>query len=252
MSESLLSVRALRHVFPDGVTGLEDINLDIRAGQFVLVAGENGAGKTLLMRHLVGLAWPSAGQVLYRGQPIASQLAEVRRRLGLVFQDSGAQIVGLTLGEEVAFGPKNLGWKPEAVRQAVQAALETVGLSGREHEYCGHLSGGEKRRLAIAGILVMEPEILVLDEPFTGLDWPAVVHLLETLTRLHRQGRTIVLLTHELDKCLAHAQHVVLMKQHRILTQGTPAEVWNQIPEAAVYRPRGTLADLENMTWLNG
>jgi biotin transport system ATP-binding protein len=201
----ILATEALGHRFADGGWGLEDVSLGFGSGEFTVVAGPNGAGKTLLMRHLVGLARPTAGRVTLDGADIQTRLAEVRRRVGLVFQDSGAQIVGLTVGEEVAFGPRNFGWSGPQTESAVARALEAVGLEGRRAEVCAHLSGGEKRRLAIAGVLACGPEMILLDEPFTGLDLPAVRAVLQTLTDLHRQGTSVILLTHELDKCLAHA-----------------------------------------------
>lgn len=245
-----LAAEGLSHRFPDGVWGLEGVDLAFAPGQFTVVAGPNGAGKTLLMRHLVGLAEPTAGRVTLAGVDIRQHLADVRREVGLVFQDSGAQIVGLTVGEEVAFGPRNHGWPKTKVAQVAAAALNTVGLTGREDEVCAHLSGGEKRRLAIAGVLACEPSILVLDEPFTGLDLPAVRAVLSTLVALHRGGKTIVLLTHELDKCLAHADRLVLMADRRVWAEGAPADLWHLIPQAQTHRPAGGVERLPEMTWL--
>jgi len=246
----VLAVEGLGHRFSDGAWGLEGVDLALAPGQFVVVAGPNGSGKTLLMRHLVGLAQPTQGRVTLDGQDIRRHLAEVRRRVGLVFQDSGAQIVGLTIEEEVAFGPRNLGWPRARVDEAVAQALAAVGLEGRRSEVCAHLSGGEKRRLAIAGVLACGPEVLVLDEPFTGLDLPAVRAVLATLVDLHRRGKTILLLTHELDKCLAHADRLVLLVDRRILADGRPADLWNRIPEARTHRPARGPEALPEMTWL--
>lgn len=245
-----LAAENLGHRFPDGVWGLEAVDLAFGPGELVVIAGPNGAGKTLLMRHLVGLAEPSTGRVTLDGLDIRVNLPEVRRRIGLVFQDSGAQIVGLTIGEEAAFGPRNLGWNRERIEAAVARALRTVGLEGRRDEVCAHLSGGEKRRLAIAGVLVCDPEVLVLDEPFTGLDLPAIRAVLECLTDLHQSGKTILLLTHELDKCLALADRLVLMAGRRILADGTPADLWDRIPEAQTHRLAGGPERLKEMSWL--
>ena len=245
-----LATEGLGHRFPDGVWGLENVTLALGPGEFTVVAGPNGAGKTLLMRHLVGLVEPTVGRVTLDGTDIRHHLPEVRWRVGLVFQDSGAQIVGLTVAEEVAFGPRNFGWPREAVNAAVTSALAAVGLSGREDEVCAHLSGGEKKRLAIAGVLACDPSLLVLDEPFTGLDLPAVQAVLSTLVDLHCQGRTIVVLTHELDKCLAHAGRLVLMADGTVKADGPPAALWDQIPEVRTHRPAGGPHRLGEMTWL--
>jgi biotin transport system ATP-binding protein len=246
----VVEVRHLTHRFDDGVVGLDDVSLTLSAGEFVVVAGPNGAGKSLLMRHLVGLATPTSGEVLWHGLDVRRQLPEVRCHIGLVFQDSGAQILGLTVREDVAFGPRNLGCKREQVEKAVAESLAAVGLSTHVDQPCAQLSGGELRRLAIAGVLAMNPSLLVLDEPFTGLDYPAVQAVLRALTTLQRRGITVVVLTHELDKCLALATRLVLMQRARILADGTPADLWDRIPEAEVHRPRGPVTLLETMTWL--
>ena len=245
-----LAVEGVGHKFPDGAWGLEEVWLAFDHGEFTVIAGPNGAGKTLLMRHLVGLAEPTVGRITLDGVDIRSQLREVRRRVGLVFQDSGAQIVGLTVEEEVTFGPRNLGWPSGQIEAAVADALAAVGLEGRRDEVCARLSGGEKRRLTIAGILACDPEFLVLDEPFTGLDLPGVQAVLSALVALHRQGKAIVLLTHELDKCLALADRLVLLADHRVLADGRPAELWPQIPQAKTHRPHGGPEALAHMTWL--
>ena len=250
ISRGVLAVEGLGHRFLDGVWGLEDVSLTFPPGEFTVIAGPNGAGKTLLMRHLVGLAEPTVGRVTLDGVDIGQQLPQVRRRIGLVFQDSGAQIVGLTVGEEVAFGPRNLGWKPQKVETAVAEALAAVGLEVRRSEICAHLSGGEKRRLTIAGVLACEPEFLVLDEPFTGLDWPGVRAVLSTLVALHQKGKSILLLTHELDKCLAHAGRLVLLAERRVLAEGTPAALWDAILAAKTHRPPGGPERIAQMTWL--
>jgi biotin transport system ATP-binding protein len=250
LSDGTLAVEGLGHQFADGPWGLRGVSVAFAPGEFAVIAGSNGAGKSLLMRHLVGLVAPTEGRVTLDGRDIREHLAEVRPRVGLVFQDPGAQIVGLTIDEEVRFGPRNLGWPRERVEAAAHTALAAVGLEGRGSEICAHLSGGESRRLAIAGVLACEPDALILDEPFTGLDLPAVKAVLTALTALHRAGKTIVLLTHELDKCLAHATRLVLMKRGEVLADGTPAQLWDRIPDADTHRPVGNADRIREMTWL--
>lgn len=245
-----LAVEGLGHRFADGTWGLQDVSLCWNPGELTVLAGPNGAGKTLLMRHLVGLVDPTQGRVLLDGAPIGGQLPQARRRVGLVFQDSSAQIVGLTVAEEVAFGPRNFGWDRVRVDAAVASALRAVGLESRGHEVCARLSGGERRRLAIAGILACRPDYLVLDEPFTGLDLPAVRSVLGTLLSLHAQGCCVLVLTHELDKCLAHAGRLILMNAGRVLADASPADLWDQIPQAQTHRPPGGPERLAQMTWL--
>jgi len=245
-----LAAEGLGHRFSDGAWGLQSVDLAFGSGEFTVVAGPNGSGKTLLMRHLVGLVRPTTGRVTLDGRDIQEFLPEVRRRIGLVFQDSAAQMVGLTVDEEVAFGPRNQGWPGKRVEQAVASSLEAVGLGAHRHDVWATLSGGELRRLAIAGILACQPELILLDEPFTGLDLPAVQAVLTTLCRLHDQGTTVVVLTHELDKCLAHAGRLVLMGSHQVMADGPPEALWDRIPAAQAHRPPGGPERLAEMTWL--
>ena len=246
----MVEIRNLSHRFADGVLGLKNVSLAISAGEFLVIAGENGAGKSLLMRHLVALATPTSGSILFQGREIGLQLKEVRQAIGLVFQDSGAQIVSLTVEEDVGFGPRNRGWPASEVQLAVSKALEAVGLLNRRQQPCSQLSGGELRRAAIAGVLALNPAVVVLDEPFTGLDFPAVQAVLRTLVGLHQSGITIILLTHELDKCLALATRLVLMTGGEVLADGSPADLWDLITKVKVHRPSGGREKLAEMTWL--
>jgi biotin transport system ATP-binding protein len=246
----MVEIRNLSHRFDDGALGLNNVNLALGAGEFVVLAGENGAGKSLLMRHLVGLVAPTSGSILYRGREIGPQLKQVRQAIGLVFQDSGAQIVSLTVEEDVGFGPRNRGWSPAEVDLAITSSLEAVGLLGHRKQPCSQLSGGELRRAAIAGVLALRPEIVVLDEPFTGLDFPSVQAVLGTLVRLHQTGITIILLTHELDKCLALATRLVLMSSGTVIADGAPTDLWELITTTNVHRPPGGPEKLAEMTWL--
>jgi biotin transport system ATP-binding protein len=162
----------------------------------------------------------------------------------------GAQIVSLTVEEDVGFGPRNRGWPASEVQLAVSKALEAVGLLNRRQQPCSQLSGGELRRTAIAGVLALNPAVVVLDEPFTGLDLSAVQAVLRTLVELHQSGITIILLTHELDKCLALATRLVLMTGGEVLADGSPADLWDLITKVKVHRPSGGRERLAEMTWL--
>jgi len=218
----LIEVEELGHRFRDGSWGLRNLNLKIAERDILLLAGRNGSGKTLLARHLIGLARPSTGRVLYRGTAVDRDPERARRGIGLVFQDSEAQIVGQTVIEDASFGPYNLGWSPELVRDRAGRALALVGLEDRHERRPDSLSGGERRRLAIAGILAMEPECVVLDEPFANLDLVAIRQVLDVIRRLAAAGRTLVIVTHELEKCLAHASRLVIMDGGSIAYDGAP------------------------------
>lgn len=247
---AILETRALTHVFPNG-TGIHDINLTVDAGEFIIIAGTNGSGKTVLIRHFNGLIRPTHGQVLLDGVPIFNDLTETRKKIGLIFQNSDSQIVGQTVAEDVAFGPENLNLSREEVKRRVEEALAAVELMGCASQRPHTLSGGQKRKLAVAGVLAMRPQIIVFDEPFTGLDYPGVIQVLRQIVALHRQGHTILLVTHELDKVLAHATRMIIMDQGRICQDGPPAACLNVLEAYGIKRPYGENRRIETMTWLN-
>ena len=183
----ILETEDLTHIFPEGTVAIQDISLKINEGEFVVIAGANGSGKTVFARHLNGLLKPTKGRVLLDGEPITKNIVEARRKVGLVFQDPDSQFVGQTVAEDVAFGPENLNLPVKEVETIVKESLEAVGLSGFSSRSPHALSGGEKRKLAIAGILAMKPKIIIFDEPFTGLDYPGVVQVLKQIVQLHKK-----------------------------------------------------------------
>jgi biotin transport system ATP-binding protein len=199
------------------------------------------------MRHLNGLLRPTSGEVLLDGRPILDDLPGARRRVGLVFQDADAQIVGQTVARDVAFGPENLRLPREEISSRVEKALKATGLIGFDQRRPHTLSGGEKRRLAVAGVIAMNPDILVLDEPFTGLDWQGSSDLLTALTGLHHGGNTILLITHDLDKVLAHADRLVFMAAGRIMVDGPPDSALTGAEAMGVRRPS---CAINRMSWL--
>jgi biotin transport system ATP-binding protein len=259
--EVLFSIRNLSKEFP-GESGqepfraLSNINLDIFGGQCLLIAGSNGSGKTLLTRIIAALAEPSGGMALFRGRPLhgrnsAAAVKDLRRELGLVFQDADAQIVGETAAEDIAFGPENLGFSKAETEKRVDTALETMGLSAKREMPSRSLSGGEKRRLAVAGILAMGCSTLIMDEPFANLDWPGVVQTVRVIQSLKRDGKTLIILTHELEKALALADRLLILHNGVIQCDGTPLEVLNKLnPAWGVRDPRRNYAAIEDCSWL--
>ena len=246
----LLEVRHLSKSFPNGMQALHDINLAVRPGELLILAGANGSGKTVLARHFNGLLQPSAGEVRFNGLPIARNLRAVRQQVGLVFQDSDSQIVGETVAADIAFGPENLGLSSSEVQFRVTEALAMVELTAVADWRPQQLSGGQKRKLVIAGILAMQPQIVILDEPFTGLDYPGVVQVIEQLLRLHQTGHTLLVITHELEKFLAHATRLVVMAAGRIVADGTPEALLNDIEAYGIKKPYGADRPVATMTWL--
>ncbi|MDR2029667.1 MAG: energy-coupling factor ABC transporter ATP-binding protein [Treponema sp.] len=249
--EVLFSVRGLSKIFPNGNRAIGGISLDIYAGECLLIAGSNGSGKTLLMRMLTGLTAPSGGELLFRGRPLEDCAGPIRRQVGLVFQDAEAQIIGETVLEDIAFGPKNLGFPKDETGTRVRGALEAMGLEGKKDFPPRRLSGGEKRRLAVAGVLAMGCEVFIMDEPFANLDWPGVIQVLEIIRHLKGDGKTVIILTHELEKVLAFADRLVILDRGLIRDQGAPEEVLDRLKaEYGVRDPRRTYARVEDCTWL--
>jgi biotin transport system ATP-binding protein len=230
---------------------LDRVNLDLRRGEFLVLAGSNGSGKTLLMRCMAGLLDPQEGEILFRGQPL-SRCRSLRRELGLVFQDAEAQILGETVEEDTAFGPENLGFSREETERRVEAALEAAGLGGKRKRPPRRLSGGEKRRLAVAGVLAMGCDVIIMDEPFANLDWPGVVQVLEVLVSLKQGGKTLVVLTHELEKVLALADRLIILHRGIIRDDGGPAEVLDRLDRAwGVRDPRRSYRSAGDCSWLD-
>lgn len=248
---TILEAQNLTHVFPDGTVGIKDINLKINEGDFLIIAGTNGSGKTVLIRHFNGLLFPTSGKVLFEGVTIKKNLTNVRKGIGLIFQDSNSQFVGQTVAEDVAFGPENLKLSPKDVKERVDESLALVGLEHLANQRPQLLSGGQKRKLAVAGVLAMRPKIIILDEPFTGLDYPGVVQVLNQIIALHKDGHTIILVTHELDKVLAHSNRLVLMDKGKIVKDGPPNEIIEGIEQYGIRIPCAKKIGVEAMTWLS-
>jgi biotin transport system ATP-binding protein len=246
----VIEIRGLSHRFSNGKLGLEDISLDLQSGSFALLAGANGSGKTLLFKHILGLLRPSSGAILYRGKPLKKQLKLLRKETGMIWQESDIQIIGQTVGEEVGFGLSNQGIKKAEIDRRVQAALKRVHLDKPLDFPCGVLSGGEKRRLIMATMIAEEKQVLLLDEPFTGLDWAGVRDFLQVLLDFHRQGGTIFLISHDLDKFFGHVEQVFLLSQGRLAAQGSPLEIWPHLKDQQVHPPHLPREEYQKATWL--
>lgn len=247
----IIEIEKLSHRFSDGKFGIEDINLNIREGSLAIIAGLNGSGKTTLLRHLNGLLLPTAGTVRLAGVSVAQDLLKARQFVGMMFQDADSQIVGETVYEDVAFGPENLRLDRAQIQSRVLNALQAVGLSNLAHQRPHLLSGGEKRRLAIAGILAMQPRVIVFDEPFSSLDFPGVKQVLEHILALHASGHTILVTTHDLEKIIAHADRLILMHGGKIVRDGTPADIVNDVESFGVRKPCAFRLGLGAESWLN-
>ena len=225
-----LRVRGLRYTYPDGHVALTGVDLDVAAGERVALLGPNGAGKTTLVLHLNGILpgahGDGAGEVVVGGLRVdprdRAAVAEVRRRVGVVFQDPDDQLFLPTVAEDVAFGPANLGLRGEELRRRVDEALAAVGMAEHRDRSPHHLSYGQKRRVAVAGVLAMHPELLVLDEPSSNLDPAARRELAEILAGL---PVTLLMVTHDLPYALQLCPRSVIIDGGRIVADGPTAEV---------------------------
>lgn len=227
----MIKIANLCHIYkgaPDST--LKDINLQIREREHLALIGPNGSGKTTLVRHLNALINPQSGEVEIDGLSCrkTSNHAEIRRMVGMVFQNPDNQIVGMTVEEDIAFGPGNLNLKAEEIRQRVTDSLQMVGLAGFEKRSPFDLSGGEKQLLALAGLLALNPRYIVLDETTSSLDPGAKGRVHNMVKTLQAQGIAIIQVTHNMEEA-ARADRVVLMKAGEIIADGCPAEVLTDV-----------------------
>ncbi|WP_422748218.1 energy-coupling factor ABC transporter ATP-binding protein [Mycobacterium sp. WMMD1722] len=213
-----ISIAGLRHVYPDGHTALDGVDIEVAPGERVAVLGPNGAGKTTLMLHLNGVLTASGGTVTIGGTPVSrTTLPGIRRRVGLVFQDPDDQLFMPTVAQDVAFGPANFGVRGDELAERVRRALQTVSLSQAADRSPTHLSAGQRRRAALATVLACEPEILVLDEPSANLDPLARRELAETLRSL---PATMLIVTHDLPYAAQLCERAVVMDGGRVVADG--------------------------------
>ena len=220
---------------PEALWALDNVTLEVRKGEFLGIAGHTGSGKSTLIQHMNGILHPTNGRVVAFGRDVAEKGAanDVRGRVGVVFQYPENQLFAATVAEDVAFGPRNLGLSEEEVSARVERSLRTVGLDPKEIAARSpfELSGGQQRRVAFAGVLAMEPEVLVLDEPAAGLDPKARKSFLDMVAHLHEEGLTVVMVSHNMDDLANLCDRVAVMSEGKLLMEGTPAEVFSRADE---------------------
>lgn len=224
----LLELQEVAFRYPDGSVGLNGCSLTIGRGNRTAILGVNGAGKTTMFLHLNGILRPASGRVLYDGAPLEygrQGLHKLRARVGLVFQNPDSQLFSASVREDVSFGPMNLGLDTQVVKERVAAALYAVGLTDCADKPVHNLSFGQKKRACIAGVLAMQPDLLLLDEPFAGLDPIMAAEFREILDELHQSGTTLIIATHDLDLAYAWADEVIVLKEGRLLLQGPAMDV---------------------------
>lgn len=238
----MIIVKDLVHQYrtPQGglFQALKGVSLQINPGEFVAVIGHNGSGKSTLAKHFNALLLPYSGSVIVNGLDTRNkeQLWDIRQQVGMVFQNPDNQLIATTIEEDVAFGPENLGVEPAKIRERVDDALSSVGLTPYKTRAPHLLSGGQKQRVAIAGIVAMRPQILVLDEPTAMLDPLGRKEVMETIIRLNRQEKlTVVHITHFMEEA-AQADRVIVMEEGKIVNEGTPRQVFSQVAQLRALR----------------
>lgn len=224
----ILEAQKVYYTYSDGTAALQGIDLQIPQGQFAILLGPNGSGKTTLFKAITGLIKPGRGEIRVAGKPFKEYTKEeLYRRIGFVFQDPNDQLFAPTVGEDVAFGPVNLGLQPAEVTDRVKEALEMVGVPHLISKPIHYLSYGQKKRVSIAGVLAMKPKVIILDEPTAGLDPTGVRDIMRLLVKLNKEeGITILMATHDVDLVPLYANRVFILFDGKIRLTGNPREVF--------------------------
>lgn len=229
---NILESENLSYNYPDGTKALKNINIHIEEGKMISLLGPNGAGKSTLFLHFNGIIEPSEGKIKVEGEELKydkKSLIAVRQKVGLVFQNPDDQLFAPTVFEDVAFGPMNMKLDEDEVRERVNNALEKVGMKEYSKKAPHHLSGGQKKRVAIAGILAMRPKIMVFDEPTSGLDPKGASDIMKLLYELNKEGITIIISTHDVDLVPLYSDQINIISNGQIIKTGTCEEVFKDI-----------------------
>ncbi|OQY40067.1 MAG: hypothetical protein B6229_02660 [Spirochaetaceae bacterium 4572_7] len=247
MSNPLLEVKNISKTFDNNLY-LDRVSFNINKGDFLVIAGSNGSGKTLLMKHLNGLYKINEDSIFFNGEDCYKKEKIMKQRIGIVFQNPDTQVVGLTVEDDVAFGPRNLGLSKDDVENVVTKTLTKMEILHLKESNPHTLSGGEKKRVTIAGVLAMSPQIIIFDEPFIGLDYPGVIAVTKSLLELKKQGETIIVITHDLEKILAYSSKVIIMSEGKIVNKGSAKDIIDTVENWGIRRPIQN--DVKDMTWL--
>lgn len=229
-AEPLIAVRDLHHTYPNGTQALCGVTLDIRAGEYLLIAGQNGAGKSTLVRHFVNLLQPTRGEVRFSGQDTRTlSTADAARRIGYVGQNPDVQLFNRTVEEEIAFALKHLHYPADEIRRRTEAALEALRLNDVRQRHPFSLPKGDRARVVIAAVLALEPEVLIFDEPTTGQDLAGATAILDITRDLHRLGKTVLVITHHLYLMPGYAERVILLGRGRLLLDAPLREAYHNL-----------------------
>jgi cobalt/nickel transport system ATP-binding protein len=227
----LFRIENLSHEYSDGTLALNDVSLSFERGDRIALLGTNGSGKTTLLNHLNGILKPSSGKIYYEDKPLeydSKSLLALRKRVGFVFQDPNDQLFASTVKQDVAFGPLNLGLPPDQVKKVVDDALKVVGMSEFTDKPPHFLSLGQKKRVALAGVLAMQPEVIIMDEPTSNLDPRATSDILHLLLQLNKEsGITLLLATHDVDMVPLFANKLYILNKGRLVSEGEPKKIFS-------------------------
>ena len=229
MTDIHLATKNLSFIYPDGTKALKNVNIEIKRGEKIAIIGPNGAGKSTLFSHFNGLSEPTSGHVEIDGEKVEykkEKLLQVRQKVGIVFQDPNDQLFAPTVKEDIAFGPMNLGLDYDEVEKRIDESLKMVGMEGFENKTPHHLSGGQQKRIAIAGIVAMRPEIMILDERTAGLDPEGVNKVLNILNKLNKEGMSIVISSHDIEMVNEFAEKIFVLYNGEIIAQGNKNEIF--------------------------
>lgn len=230
MTDIHLETKDLCFTYHDGTQALKNVNIQVKKGEKIAIIGPNGAGKSTLFSHFNGLTEPTSGYVEIDGEKIIferEELLKVRQKVGIVFQDPNDQLFAPTVKEDVAFGPMNMGFEYDEVKKRIEEALEMVGMSGFEDKTPHHLSGGQQKRVAIAGIVAMRPDIMILDEPTAGLDPEGVDKVLAILNKLNSEGMSIVISSHDIEMVNEFADKIFVLYNGEIIAEGNNHQIFS-------------------------
>ncbi|AZV45521.1 energy-coupling factor ABC transporter ATP-binding protein [Peribacillus asahii] len=230
MDELFFKIDQLTHRYVDGTTALKNLSLSVKKGKKIALLGNNGAGKSTLFQHLNGILQPTTGSILFKGEQVQYNrkfLMTLRKQVGIVFQDPDSQLFSGNVRQDISFGPMNLGWSQEKVHKQVEWAMEQTEVTALQDRPIHFLSLGQKKRVAIAGVLAMNPEVFILDEPSAGLDAYYSKQIMHILRDIHQEDKTIILSTHDVHFAYEWADEIIVMSDGEILYHGDPVTVFH-------------------------
>lgn len=244
-SDAVIEAKNLSHVYSNGVVALNNVNITIRRGEFVALIGHNGSGKTTLAKHINGLLKPTSGQIIVHGiDTREASVADLAKKVGYVFQNPDHQLCMKTVWEELAFGPRNLGTPEDEVKQVVDEILRLFGLEHYRDVHPFLLSRADRLRVALCSVLTMRPETLVVDEPTTGQDMRQSYEVMEILKKLHKEGRTVVFITHNMRLVAEYAERCIIMKDGKVFIDKPTREAltdFEKLRQAQLKPPQVTI-----------